>query len=424
MVMLDFGKGEAAHVAIITGSARGLGRAWALALAERGVRVVVNDNDPDHRLVDEVVQQIGARGGVAVADYHSVTDGKSIVDTAMKHFKRVDILINNATVIRDGSFRKMKLDDWDAVYQSSLLGTFIVTQAVWPIMRQQKYGRIINCVSGSGLYGNFGQVNYAAMKMGLVGFTSALNREGVKYNIQVNAISPVAGTRLTRPVMPDDVYDALKPELTAPIVVYLCHRSCKESGSLLEMGGGWVGKLRLQRTHGVGFPTDMQYFTPELVAEQWKQVADFARVTHPSSTQESFEPMMRNISTPPTALTTSRSHECAEVFDRLRATLQVEGPALSKQITGVLEWHINKDVWTVSLLNGKGRVVQGRDGRLAPDLVISIEEQDFLDLATGKLRPQQAILLKKLHVQGNMKLAMKLQPFADLFQREPRVSRL
>ncbi|KAF1793285.1 NAD(P)-binding domain [Phytophthora cactorum] len=366
--MLSFGSGDSAQVAIVTGAGRGLGRAWAQALAAQY---------PQSR-------------GVAVGDHHSVTDGAEIVKTAMDNFKRVDILINNATVIRDGSFRKMTKENWDDVYRSSLLGTFIVTQAVWPIMRQQKYGRILNCVSGAGLYGNFGQVNYAAMKMGLVGFTVALNREGIKYNIAVNAVSPVAGTRLTQPVWPEDVYAKLTPELTSPIIVHLCHPSCKDNGELFELGGGWVGALRLQRTHGVGFPTDPIQFTPELVAEQWRDVVDFSRVTHPTSTQDSFEPMMRNVTAPPKSLTTSRSSECAEVFDRLRTTLQEKGQALSKQISGVLEWHINKEIWTITLLNGKGTLLEGRNSRLTPDLQIHMDEQDFLDLAAGRLRLQQA----------------------------------
>ncbi|KAJ0406206.1 hypothetical protein P43SY_000390 [Pythium insidiosum] len=394
---LEFGRGADAHVAVITGAARGFGRAWAVALAERGARVVVNDSDPDRSLVESV--------------------GEKIVETAMKRFGRVDILINNATVIDDGSFRKMTQEKWDAVYRSSLFGTFCVTKAVWPIMRDQKYGRILNCTSGAGLYGNFGQVNYAAMKMGLVGFTNALNREGAKYNINVNAISPIGGTRLTEPVMPQDVYDALKPELTSPIVVYLCHPTCKEAGGLFEMGGAWVGKLRLQRTHGVGFPTDVSVFTPELVAEQWRDVVDFARVTHPTTTQEAFEPMMRNIKSPPTSLTTSRSHECHEAFNRLRAALRIEGPTLAKQISGVTEWRINKETWTVSFMNGHGSVVEGKDPRFSPDLYIEMDEHDFLDLASGRLRLQQALIRKKLRVQGDMKLAMKLQPFDDLFHR-------
>uniref|UniRef100_M4C148 SCP2 domain-containing protein n=1 Tax=Hyaloperonospora arabidopsidis (strain Emoy2) TaxID=559515 RepID=M4C148_HYAAE len=382
--MLSFGSGSSAHVAIVTGAGRGLGRAWAQALASRGVRVVVNDNDVDRSLVEAVVQSICSGGGVAVGDFHCVTDGATIVKTAMENFKRVDILIN----------------------------------AVWSIMRQQKYGRILNCVSGAGLYGNFGQVNYAAMKMGLVGFTVALNQEGAKYNIAVNAVSPVAGTRLTQPLWPDDVYAKLTPELTSPIIVYLCHPSCKDNGELFELGGGWVGALRLQRTYGVGFPTDFTQFTPELVAEQWRGVVDFSRVTHPTSTQDSFEPMMRNVTAPPKSLTTSRSIECAEVFNRLRATLQEKGQALSKQISGVLEWHINKEVWTISLLNGKGILIEGSDPRLAPDLQIHMDEQDFLDLAAGRLRMQQALIRKKLRLQGNLKMAMKLQPFADFLLQQ------
>jgi len=170
----------------------------------------------------------------------------------------------------------------------------------------------------------------------------------------------------------------------------------------------------VQRTHGVGFPTDPSVFTPELVAEQWKEVADFSRVTHPMTTQEAFEPMMRNARSAPSSLTTSRSHECAEVFDRLHATLRKEGSAIAKQISGVLEWHINKEVWTISLVGGKGTVSAGRDTRLTPDLQIHMDEHDFLALAQGKLRLQQALIRKKLKLQGNLKLAMKLQPLADL----------
>lgn len=164
-----------------------------------------------------------------------------------------------------------------------------------------------------------------------------------------------------------------------------------------QLGGGWVGKVRLQRTHGVGFPTNPEDFTPELVAEQWKGVVDFGRVTHPTTTQESFEPMMRNIRSPPTSLTTSHSHECAEVFDRLRATLRAQGPAIAKQISGVIEWHINKEVWTISLLSSKDvAVLTGRDKNLAPDLQIHMDEHDFLDLAHGKLKLQQVCWLLRM----------------------------
>ncbi len=147
--------------------------------------------------------------------------------------------------------------------------------------------------------------------------------------------------------------------------------------------------MRIQRTHGVGFPIDPKQFTPELVAEQWKEVVDFSRVTHPSTTQESFQPMMRNISAPPSSIETLHSHECHEVFNRLRKTLRARGAELSKHISGVLEWHVNHDVWTVSLLNGRASVVEGKDPRYTPDLQIYTDEEDFLQIARGKLRPQQ-----------------------------------
>jgi hypothetical protein len=197
---------------------------------------------------------------------------------------------------------------------------------------------------------------------------------------------------MTKEIMPSDFQEALKPELTAPVIIYLSHSSCKESGGLFELGGGWVGKLRIQRTHGVGFPLDPKLYTPQLVAEQWKEVVDFSRVTHPSTTQESFQPILSNITSPPDSMSTPHSTDCREVFYHLRETLRAEGEVLSKHISGVVEWHVNREVWTVSLLKGKASVIEGKDSRFTPDLYISMDEQDFLQLAHGKLRPQQVII--------------------------------
>jgi NAD(P)-dependent dehydrogenase (short-subunit alcohol dehydrogenase family) len=165
----------------------------------------------------------------------------------MDHFGRIDIIINNAGILRDISLQKMKDQDWNLIFKVHCEGAYKVTQAAWNIMRKQKFGRIINTSSSSGLFGSFGQSNYAAAKLALHGFTQSLAREGAKNNIRVNSIAPVAASRMLETVMPPDVLKTVKPELVVPLVAYLCHEDCKETGSIFEVGGGYVAKLRWQR---------------------------------------------------------------------------------------------------------------------------------------------------------------------------------
>lgn len=196
------------QVAIVTGAGNGLGKQYALFLASRGAKVVVNDlggafngqdtgGKGDARVADVVVKEIEDAGGVAVASYHPVQRGDRIVKTAIDTFGRVDILINNAGILRDVTLRNMKQDDWDSVIDVHVHGAYKTTRAAWPYMRKQRYGRIINTSSASGLYGNFGQSNYAAAKMALVGFTKTLAKEGAKYNIISNTLAPAAASRMT-----------------------------------------------------------------------------------------------------------------------------------------------------------------------------------------------------------------------------------
>ena len=222
-------------VAIVTGAGNGLGREYAHLLASRGAKVVVNDlgggvkgNDEKaaKHSADVVVEEITKAGGIAVANKDSVEFGDKIVKTAMDAFGTVDIVINNAGILRDVSFAKMTDLDWDLIMKVHLKGAFSVTRAAWPIMREKGYGRIINTGSASGLYGSFGQANYATAKLGLWGLTQTLAKEGAKRNITCNCIAPVAGTRMTATVMPPDVVEALKPDYVAPFTAWLCHESC------------------------------------------------------------------------------------------------------------------------------------------------------------------------------------------------------
>ncbi|SAM08063.1 hypothetical protein [Absidia glauca] len=292
------------QVAIVTGAGGGLGKAYALLLASLGASVVVNDLGGSHsgqgsdaRAADQVVAEIQKAGGKAVANYDSVEEGDKVVETALKAFGRVDILVNNAGILRDKSFARMTDADWDLVHKVHLRGTYKVVQAAWPHFVKQKYGRIINTASAVGLYGNFGQANYSAAKLGIVGFTKTLALEGQRKNILCNVIAPNAGTRMTATVMPPEMVEAFKPEYVAPLIAYLGHSSNEETGSIFEVGSGWVAKVRWQRTGGVGFPAN-RALTPEQVAKEWARITDFedGRATNPASTQDSFSGFMDNFS--------------------------------------------------------------------------------------------------------------------------------
>ena len=239
-------------VAIITGAGGGLGRSHALELAKRGALVVVNDlggssdgTGHSETAAQKVVDEIKAAGGEAVANYDSVATpegGANIVKTAVDTFGSVHIIINNAGILRDTSFKNMTPDQLNPVLDVHLRGAFYVTQPAWQLMRDQNYGRIINTSSGAGIFGNFGQTNYGAAKMGLVGFTRVLSVEGGKNNIKANAIAPVALTRMTEDIL-GPLADKLGPEYITPVVTYLAHEECEVSGEVFTVGGGHVARV-------------------------------------------------------------------------------------------------------------------------------------------------------------------------------------
>jgi 3-hydroxyacyl-CoA dehydrogenase/3a,7a,12a-trihydroxy-5b-cholest-24-enoyl-CoA hydratase len=288
-------------VVIVTGAGQGLGRSHALAFASRGAKVVVNDlggaatgGGKSSAAADKVVAEIKAAGGEAVANYDSVEDGAAIVKTAIDAFGRIDVVVNNAGILRDSSFPKMTDSDWELIFRVHMLGAFRVTHAAWPYMRDQGYGRIIFTSSAAGIYGNFGQANYSAAKLGLVGLASTLAVEGSKKNIRVNTIAPLAGSRLTETVMPKEVVDALKPEYVSPVVLYLGHEDCKETGGLFEVGGGFVAKLRWERTRGKIWKLG-RAIQPENIQKAWSEITDFADATHPENITASMQPVMNNL---------------------------------------------------------------------------------------------------------------------------------
>ena len=268
-------------VAIVTGAGGGLGRQHALELARRGAKVVVNDlggsvdgSGGSSAAADAVVAEIKAAGGEAIANGSSVTDDAGValmVKQAMDAWGRIDVLIANAGILRDKSFSKMELADFELVLNVHLMGTVKPTKAVWEIMREQNYGRIVVTTSSSGLYGNFGQSNYGAAKLGIIGFMNTIKLEGQKNNVHINAISPVAATRMTENLMPAPVLEKLKPEYVTPGVVYLASEEAP-TGAILTAGAGAFALSRIYETEGVDLGEDG--LTVEEVRDNWAKISD------------------------------------------------------------------------------------------------------------------------------------------------------
>ena len=251
------------RIAIVTGAGNGLGRSHALLLASRGAKVVVNDpggsvdgKGGDASAADKVVAEIKAAGGQAIASYDSVATwagAQSIINTAVNSFGGLDILVNNAGILRDKSFIKMPVEDFELVMQVHFMGTMYCTKAAWPIMMEKKYGRIVLTSSSSGLLGNFGQSNYGAAKTAMVGMMNCLQFEGEKSNIKINVMSPAADTRMTGNLMDPQVIKYMKPEHVSTAVAWMCSENCKVSGQIIGAAGGFYTALRYFRTEGVGF---------------------------------------------------------------------------------------------------------------------------------------------------------------------------
>ena len=274
-------------VVLITGAGGGLGRSYALAFAREGATVVVNDLARDRTTgesyADRVVAEIKRSGGSAAADYNSALDGDKIVNAVLARFGRIDALVNNAGILRDRSFLKMSDKQWNDVIQVHLYATRNVCKAAWAAFRKQKYGRIVNISSVNGLYGQFGQTNYSAAKAAIVGFTKALAKEGKKYDIRANIVAPGAGgdSKMTKTIIPPEMYKAWLPEYVTPIVVLLGSRKCPCTGKIFEAGGGYFGEVKWQRSKGLYAPLAPATYSPADLLRDWDKVVDFQGAHYP-----------------------------------------------------------------------------------------------------------------------------------------------
>jgi len=292
------------RVAIVTGAGGGLGREHALTLARLGAKVVVNDvgagvhgENGDRRPADHVVAEIRAAGGEAIAHHQSIAEpegARSLVDLAVETFGTVDVLVNNAGILRDKTFRKMRLEDFEAVLAVHLLGTVYCTHAVWPLMNDNGYGRVVVTTSGSATNGNFGQSNYAAAKLGVVGLMNVLALEGARNGVLINAIAPGATTRMTQELIPDELKPYLEPRLVSPVVAYLSSEACTDTGTIVWAVAGKVARVFYAETQGVQFDPTSQV-EPDDIEAAWPRIMDTegARPAPPGPIGDAVERLAR-----------------------------------------------------------------------------------------------------------------------------------
>ncbi len=418
------------RVVVVTGGGLGLGKAYCIAFAKRGAKVLVNDlgfvmdgkNQTPLRTADAVVEEIKRFGGTALANYDSVENAEKIVQETIKAWGRIDILINNAGILRDKAFHNMKAADFSQVINVHLKGTFLMCRCAWPYMRQQQFGRILNTSSGSGIYGNFGQANYSAAKMAIHGLTNTLAREGESKNILVNSIAPVAATRMTQGVMQTELLNAVSVDHIVPFVEYLAHPDCTISGSLFEVGGGWIAKLRWQRSKGVSFDFPVK---AEDIKTRFEEIGDFTQDSEfpdsgNGSVYKMFENFERNQKRLQANKTAAADLKSTPIFELMGAYLKVEGEKAVKVCDAVYNFEIMKSkggpvdtCWVIDLKNGKGSVAQGRAKDAAA--TFSMVDGDYVQLVDGKINPQMAFLQGKMKIKGNMKKATVFTP--ELFPK-------
>jgi len=410
------------RVAVVTGAGAGLGRVYALDLAKRGAKVVVNDlggardgTGGGTSAADQVVTEIKALGGEAVANYDSVATpegGQNIVDTALKTWGRVDIVINNAGILRDKTLVKMEPENWDAVMDVHLKGAYHVSRPAFTKMREQGYGRIIMTSSGAGLYGNFGQTNYAAAKTALIGFMNALKQEAGKYDIKVNTIAPAAATRLTEDIMPPEMFEKLKPEFVSPLVLYLCSEQCPISGGIYNAGLGYFNRVAMVTGPGTAVGDGKTPPTPAAVAAAMKKINSLEGGFELPNAMASFTPMMEAFKPKKEAPAEAGGPLTVKaVFQGLAKAFQ---PGAAAGVDVVFQFDISGPqggAWFVTVKDETCQVGEGSHDR--PTTTIKMADQDFVKMMSGQLNPMAAFTSGKLKVEGDL---MKSQLIEKLFK--------
>lgn len=411
-------------VVVITGSGRGLGAVYADFFASRKSRLVLNDigsvngrNPAD--ILRESLEKKYPGAQIIVAPW-PVQQGEKIIQAAIDKWGRIDVLINNAGLLRDKSITKLTYAEWELVIKVHLEGTFRCSKAAFPYMKKQKFGRIINTGSSSGLFGNFGQVNYSAAKAGIHGLTMALAKEGQRSNILVNTIAPIAATAMTKKLFPEEILRAVDTKFVIPFVGFLSSKECESTGNIYELGGGWIAKLRWQRAEGVSHSLD---YSPEDVVKTIDRIESFeGENDYPLGAQDSIRKMFNHYENQLGKNETSGKKYKSETIFQLMAKYLSQGHGANavKKCGAVYGVQIlakkkGKPVlsYTIDLKNGNGSVQDSMADK--PDAVFTMIDGDFAKLCMGKLNPQMAFIRGKMKIKGSMKKATLFTP--DLFPK-------
>jgi NAD(P)-dependent dehydrogenase (short-subunit alcohol dehydrogenase family)/acyl dehydratase/putative sterol carrier protein len=412
------------RVAVVTGAGAGLGRIYALELAKRGAKVVVNDlggsrdgsGEGSASPADTVVEEIKTIGGEAIANYDNVATkegGEHIVQTALDAFGTLDILINNAGILRDKSFVKMTPENWHSVIDVHLNGAYHVTQPAFNVMKEKGYGRILMTTSAAGLYGNFGQTNYTAAKMGIVGLMSTLKLEGQKYDIKVNTIAPVAASRLTEDVLPPDFFEKLKPEFVAPMALYLCSEECPVSGNIYNAGMGFYNRAAIVTGPGTVVGDGKEIPTPEQLVAEWDTVASLDNAKEYTQVTEQIGDLLAAFSPKKTEAPaeTSATTSVADIFASLPDSFKADA---ADGVNVIFQFNISGGAggdWFCIIKDNSCTVEAGIHDQA--NCTLKMGDSDFIDLMNGTLPAMQAYTSGKLRIEGDL---MKSQLIEKLFK--------
>ncbi len=421
------------RVAIVTGAGAGLGRVYALELAARGAKVVVNDygGSPDGTgggLGDNasspaqmVVDQIKEAGGEAVANTDNVASpegGENIVKTAVDVFGTVDILINNAGILRDKSFVKMDPAHWEAVLGVHLSGAYNVTRPAFKIMKEKGYGRIIMTTSAAGLYGNFGQTNYSSAKLALVGLMNTLKLEGQKYDIKVNTVAPLAASRLTKGIMPDEIFEKSKPEYVMPMTLYLCSDRCPVTGNIYNAGMGFFNRAAIFTSPGAVVGDMDQLPDADAISAKIKQISNLKNAKEYFQLNDQVMDLLTSLESPPQDVADNDNEDTNLKFGSPAAVFEAM-PGLFKSdaaagIDVVFQYIISgkgAGDWYCAIKDSACEIKPARHDK--PTCTLKMDSPDFLAMMNGKITPMQAYSSGKLVIEGDI---MKSQLIEKLFK--------